>query len=53
MVKYTQTLRRQIADELFECDWPFCGIGALRVNIIKVLYNKSKSQEKTSIYVPF
>ena len=20
---------RQIADELFECVWPFCGIGAL------------------------
>ena len=28
MVKYTQTIRRQIADELFECVWPFCGIGA-------------------------
>ena len=24
----TQTIRRQTADELFECDWPFCGIGA-------------------------
>ena len=24
----TQTIRRQIADELFECVWPFCGIGA-------------------------
>ena len=27
MVKHTQTIRRQIADELFECVWPFCGIG--------------------------
>ena len=27
MVKHTQTIRRQIADELFERDWPFCGIG--------------------------
>ena len=27
MVKHTQTISRQIADELFECVWPFCGIG--------------------------
>ena len=26
MVKHTQTIRRQIADELFECVWPFCGV---------------------------
>ena len=26
MVKYTQTICRQILDELFECLWPFCGI---------------------------
>ena len=24
----TQTIRRQSANELFECVWPFCGIGA-------------------------
>ena len=23
MVKHTQTIRRQFADELFECVWPF------------------------------
>ena len=23
MAKHTQTIRRQIADELFECVWPF------------------------------
>ena len=28
MVKRTQTIRRQFADELFDCVWPFCGIGA-------------------------
>ena len=28
MVKYTQTIRREIADELFECIWPFCGVVA-------------------------
>ena len=33
MVKHTQTIRRQLADELFECVWPFCGIGALGVKI--------------------
>ena len=31
-VKHTQTIRRQIAYKLFECVWPFCGIGAYRVN---------------------
>ena len=30
MVKHTQTIRRQIADESFECVWPFCEIGAKR-----------------------
>ena len=28
MIKHTQTIRRQIADELCECIWPFCEIGA-------------------------
>ena len=28
MVKHTQTIRRQIADELFEYVWSFCEIGA-------------------------
>ena len=27
MVKHTQTIRRQFADELFECVWSFCEIG--------------------------
>ena len=27
MLKQTQTIRRLIADELFECVWSFCGIG--------------------------
>ena len=31
MVKHTQKVRRQIADELFECVWPFCEIGAEKV----------------------
>ena len=28
MVKHTQPIRRQFADELFECVSQFCGIGA-------------------------
>ena len=24
MVKHTQTIRREFADELFKCVWPFC-----------------------------
>ena len=32
MVKHTETNRLRIADELFECVWPFCGVGAYRIN---------------------
>ena len=28
IVNHTQTIPRQFADELFECVWQFCGIGA-------------------------
>ena len=28
MVKHTQTIRGLITDELFECVWPFCEVGA-------------------------
>ena len=28
MVKHIQTTRRQIVNELFECVWSFCRIGA-------------------------
>ena len=30
MVSHTQTIRQQIADELFEYVWPFCEIGTER-----------------------
>ena len=36
MVKHTQTIRRQIADELSECVLPFCAIGAKRARIYKL-----------------
>ena len=32
MFKHTQTIRRQVADVLFEGVWPFCETGAYRVN---------------------
>ena len=36
MVKHTQTICRQFADELFECVWPFCDIKIyIRTNIIQ------------------
>ena len=28
MVKYTQIIPGQITDELLECVWQFCGVGA-------------------------
>ena len=38
MVKQIQTIRRQIADKLFQFVWPFCELGAERVNkFLKVL----------------
>ena len=38
MVKHTQTIRRQFADELFECVRPFCHIGTQNVKIIGCFY---------------
>ena len=33
MVKHTQIIRLQIANELFECVWPFCESGAKRIKV--------------------
>ena len=43
MVKHTQTIRWQIADELFECIWPFCEIGAKTVRnwFLEILKNSN------------
>ena len=38
MVKHTQTIRRQFADGLFKCVWPFCGIGASKVKKQYIVY---------------
>ena len=41
MVKHTQTIRRQTADELFERVWPFCEIGAKRVKAVNYFRKRS------------
>ena len=46
MDKQTQTIRRQFADELVECAWPFCGVGAKGV---KGKVNYFAGEVKTSI----
>ena len=48
MVKHAQKIRQQIADELFECVWPFEGL-ALK-GVIQLLTN---SQENSYSKVPF
>ena len=47
MVKHTQTIRRQIADKLFECGWPFYGVGTYRVNwdVVSISYFKKYSRK--------
>ena len=37
MVKYTQTIYRQFADDMFECVWPFCKIGVIPVHYYSAL----------------
>ena len=54
MAKHTQTIRRQFADELLECVWPFYGIGAERVNanIFYRKYSKSNETQRNSFPDP-
>ena len=42
MVKHCQTIRRQIADDLFKCVWPCCGVGAERVRF-KTIFRIAQS----------
>ena len=37
MVKHTQAIRRQFADELFEFVWPFCKVAAERVDLLRLI----------------
>ena len=44
MVKHTQTIRQQFADDLFESAWLFCDIGAQMVTENDTfLYKKASS----------
>ena len=54
MVKYTQTIRRQIADKLFEGVWPFCEVGAKRVktNLHQLILVISTEVTSTGIGTP-
>ena len=50
MVKHTQTIRRQFSEELFECVWPFCGVGAQRVKIISWWDAVSKTCHQNNVW---
>ena len=54
MVKHTQTIRQQITDELFECVWPFCEIGAkgLRNGLDQDLWIKNGGIASTIFHFP-
>ena len=47
MVKLTQTIRRQFADELFEYVWQFCDIDTKRVKRLVILREKWHKVGKT------
>ena len=49
----TQTIRRQIADELFECVWPFYEIGAKRVKPSTSLFYHMNSFFRTFVLICF
>ena len=36
MIKHIQTIRREIADELFECVWPFCELALKELSQSKI-----------------
>ena len=49
MVKYSQTIRRQFVDELFECVWSFCGVGTLMVKDTFFCLNIDGNSKKLSL----
>ena len=51
MAKHVQAIRRQFTDELFGCVWPFCGIGAKRVNILMKSIECAKFRGSRAIVV--
>ena len=59
MAKHTQTICRQLADELFECVWPFVKLVLKGLTMKKPIERTSKNilkniQNKKAIeYIPF
>ena len=57
IVEHAQTIRREIADELFECVWPLCEIGAKRVNMhvtfVKAEWHFIDTQEEKLCFTKF
>ena len=52
MVKHTQAIRHQFADELFECVWPFWGLDALRVKTLKgVLLQQNENTDFDAVLI--
>ena len=50
MVKHTQTIRRQIADELCECVWPFCEMAFKELARFFDMRNQSKKSLALEIF---
>ena len=42
VVKHTQTIRWQIANEFFECVWPLCGVGANFDSFLTLRFSRKK-----------
>ena len=47
MAKHTQSIRRQYADELFECVWPFRGSGAYKFRNVVDIYVQAADFHET------
>ena len=46
MVKHTQTIPRQITDELFDCVWPFC---EMALNELETNFGDDPNVEKVAL----
>ena len=54
MVKHTQTISQQIADECFEWVWPFCRIGSEGTNTEQVSwYERKHGHEQDNMVTNF
>ena len=49
MVKHTQKIRRQTAEELLECVWPFCGVGAQRFKNANNTFTEALEDQENNV----